>query len=904
MVELLAWHGSGGSLPSGDTTTVQPKFTEREIVTMTIRTTQSLTFRSVLQLLIAVIASSGGLVTSQLAAQTMSEEDQAKFFETKIRPVLVRECYGCHSSQSGQARGGLLLDTRESSHAGGDSGPAVVPGSLDESLIISSLEYEDYRMPPGGKLSANIIRDFRTWVENGAFDPRELEIQEVQSEISTKDIERGREFWSFVSVQKLEPPTVDASDWAASTIDRFVLAKFQEEGIQPAADADPLTLLRRLALDLTGVPASDSLRKRFLEKYESNSEHAIEYLVDSLLASESFGERWGRHWLDVARYAESSGKEVNMTYPHAWRYRDYVIDSFNDDRPYDEFLRQQIAGDLLPIGRGPDAKDQWSENLVATGFLAIGTKTLTERNGRQFDLDLVDEQIDVLGSVVLGVSVACARCHDHKFDPIPQADYYALAGIFQSTDTYYGTLKSQQNRRPTSLITLPSRDSKSYEPAISRDQLQSLKDQLADAESSLAEALRARRQGNQQKSNKMEPMKTVLSVARASGLAGFLRAKINSYAEDGTPLALAMGVQDSDTIEDTRLLVRGEFDKPADVIPRGFPQVLTDQPASLPENSSGRRELAQWLTDPKHPLTARVMANRVWGYLLGQGIVTSTNNFGSTGATPTHPELLDYLASQFVQNGWSVKKLIREIATSRVYRLSSEYDEANYLADPDNQLLWRHQPRRLEAEVIRDCMLAMGGQLDQNRPQRSLVADAGPAIVREGALNTGSSPDMASESMKNRSERRRRGSEADSKSVRLKQVRFDVGSNHRSIYLPILRDQVTRAMNVLDFADPNRPVGEREESNTPDQGLYFLNNPLVIEQSKSLAKKIASAPEAKSISDKLQLAFESIYGRPADRKELRVARNFCTTMRNEPIEKQLSMFCQALFASAEFRYTR
>ena len=330
-------------------------------------------------IVVAGVLIAGQLTAGQLVAQTMSAEDQAKFFETKIRPVLVRECYGCHSSQSGQARGGLLLDTRNSAQVGGDSGPAVVPSSIDESLIISSLEYEDYRMPPGGKLSANIIRDFRTWIENGAFDPREQEIQKVQSEITPEDIERGREFWSFVSVQMPDEPGLDTSldskDWAISPIDKFILAKLQQAKIKPVDDADPVTLLRRMALDLTGLPPTQSLRASFLEKWESNSQHAIEYAADFLLASESFGERWGRHWLDIARYAESSGKEVNVTYPHAWRYRDYVIDSFNNDRPYDEFLRQQIAGDLLPIGRGPDANERWTENLIATGFLALGTKT-------------------------------------------------------------------------------------------------------------------------------------------------------------------------------------------------------------------------------------------------------------------------------------------------------------------------------------------------------------------------------------------------------------------------------------------------------------------------------------------------------------------------------------------------
>lgn len=860
--------------------------------------------RPVLRLLLAAIVTGGGLFAGPLFAQVQSVEEQTKFFETKIRPVLVRECYGCHSSQSGQARGGLLLDTRTSAQAGGDSGAAVVPGSLDESLIISSLEYEDYRMPPGGQLPASVIKDFRTWIENGAFDPREQEIHKVQSEISAEDIERGRNFWSFVSVQMPPKPAIDSSDWAVSTIDSFVLEKLQQQSLQPVADADPVTLLRRLALDLTGLPASESQRASFLKKWETDPQAAIEYLVDSLLASESYGERWGRHWLDVARYAESSGKEVNVTYPHAWRYRDYVIDSFNKDRPYDEFLRQQIAGDLLPVSAGSDAKERWSENLVATGFLALGTKTLTERNGRQFKLDLVDEQIDVLGSVVLGVSVACARCHDHKFDPIPQSDYYALAGIFQSTDTYYGTINSQQNRRPASLITLPTRDSEDFNRSLTQSELQALKDQLTAAETKLAEALRARRQGNKGQAAQASKVQSMVSVARSSGQAGWLRAKIDSYAADGTPLALAMGVQDADAIEDTRLLVRGEFDKPADLIPRGFPQVLSPEPVSLKPDSSGRRELAEWLTDPSHPLTARVMANRVWGYLLGQGIVSSMDNFGTTGATPTHPELLDYLAVRLVQNGWSIKKLIREIATSRVYRLSSNFDETSHLVDPDNQFLWRHQPRRLEAEVIRDCMLAIGGTLDQNRPQRSLIAEAGPAVVRDGSLLTGSSDSDASGGSMTEGRMRRRRS-GDSNEVRLVQVSLDdVKSNHRSVYLSIARDQVTRSMDVLDFADPNRSVGKREESNTPDQGLYFLNNPFVIEQSQALAKRVATDPDTKSLADKLELAFELVYGRPAERKELRVARNFCTVMRKEPVEKQLTAFCQALFASAEFRYTR
>ncbi len=839
--------------------------------------------------------SSGRLVAQDLSTDAAKET----FFETKIRPVLVRECYGCHSSQAGQARGGLYLDTRESSEAGGDSGPAVVPGDLDESLIINALEYEDYRMPPGGRLPANVVADFRKWVEAGAYDPREREIQKIQSTISADDIEQGRKFWAFVPPVVPTVPAAKESDWATAPIDRFVMAQHQEQGVQPVADADANSLLRRLSLDLTGLPAKQSVRESFLSRWKSDPQKAIEYVVDTLLASDSFGERWGRHWLDVARYAESSGKEVNVTYPHAWRYRDYVIDSFNNDRPYDEFLRQQIAGDLLPIGSGDDAKDRWSENLVATGFLAIGTKTLTERNGRQFKLDLVDEQIDVVGSVVLGVSVACARCHDHKFDPIPQSDYYALAGIFQSTDTHYGTINTQQNRRPTSLLTLPAANDP-WQSSVSTSQLQDWKDQLKETQEKQREALRARRQANQGATPQGKARMNVLSVAKLSGQAGWLRGKINSYAADGTPLALAMGVQDADTIEDTRLLVRGEFDKPADLIPRGVPQVLTNQPIELSDKSSGRRELADWLTDPDHPLTARVMANRVWGHLLGQGIVSSTQNFGATGATPTHPQLLDYLAMRLVQQDWSIKQLIREIVTSRVYRLSSDFDETNHEADPDNQWLWRHQPRRLDAEVIRDCMLAIGGELARQRPQRSLIAESGPAVVRDGSLITGSAP---VEPMMSSSSRRRRGS-SDEGGFRPKRVALDADSNHRSVYLPIVRDQVVRSMDVLDFADPNRPVGRREKSNTPDQGLYFLNNPFVIEQSKALAQQLIDNQDANNLTRKLTLAFETVFGREPERRELGAARKFCNQMKHESAEKALTAFCQSLFASAEFRYTR
>ena len=583
------------------------------------------------------------IVLSLLATATQAgwaddelPSEQTKFFESKIRPVLVRECYGCHSNQVGQVKGGLWLDDREGMRTGGDSGAAIVPGNLDDSLLWNAINHEDYRMPPGKRLSHEILADFRQWIEMGAPDPRTRTQTNVKTSITEDDIRVGRSFWAFTTP---ELPTVPdlGSDWARTDIDRFILAKLQANDLQPNPDTDPQTILRRLTFDLIGLPPTPEQIHWLESRWQEDPISALEQIVDSLLAKPEFGERWGRHWLDVARYAESTGKEQNLTYPHAWRYRDYVIDSFNADKPYDRFVQEQIAGDLLPIKSDED----WAANLVATGFLAIGPKTLTEQNARQFELDLIDEQLDVTTRVMLGVSVACARCHDHKFDPIPQTDYYALAGIFRSMTTHYGTFDSNQNRRPSNLLILPVEDPNPFDKKISKNQLAQWNSQLKAKRQELRELQLQRRQERSNPNlNTAERRSSVASFNRTSTEIGILESKINSYDEDGNPYSYCMGVQEAERPVNARLLERGEFNKPAQEVSRGFPQVLCDQSAQIKNDSSGRLEFARWVGSEANPLTARVMVNRVWLHMMGSGIVRSPENFGATGMRLPIPSCL------------------------------------------------------------------------------------------------------------------------------------------------------------------------------------------------------------------------------------------------------------------------
>ena len=871
--------------------------------------------------LAAFLASTSSVFATEAAATDGISAEQRDFFEKKIRPVLADKCYKCHAQDSEKIKGGLTLDTRDGIRRGGDNGAAVEPGNLQDSLLIEALRYEnkDFAMPPkkeGGKLSAAVIADFEKWVQMGAPDPREGAAKVVKK----NDMEEAKKWWSFQPVKKPAAPAIKDAGWPRRDIDTFVLAGLEGKGMKPVADADKLTLLRRGYFDLIGLPPTLEEINAFLKDV---SPDAFAKVVDRLLASPQFGERWGRHWLDVARFAESSGKDVNIAFPHAWRYRDYVIGAFNSDKPYDEFLREQIAGDLIP------SKDQkeLAEHLVATGFLAIGTKGLNERNPRQFAMDVVDEQIDTVSQAVLGLTVACARCHDHKFDPIPQRDYYALAGIFLSTETRYGTAGAIQNRHPSELIELPtSAGAPTLNKTLSqedRGKKELLLANLKKEQEELRRSLFAGRMGGDDAQSKALPQRQPRALQLVTQI-GVLESELKSFDASGKSKALAMGAQDRpaqeagfgggfggrfrerrrqgpyagraafSSITDSPLLARGEVDKPGEKISRGVPALLNFGEASaIPSKSSGRKELAEWITSSQNPMTARVMVNRVWHWLFGQGIVESVDNFGTMGQKPANPELLDFLATRLVENGWSLKKTIREIVLSHTYQLASTFDEKNFATDPENALNWRMSKRRLDAECIRDAMLSASGTLDLRAPIGSLIAESGGGPI-------GRFRGISEESIVN------------------------AGGNFRSVYLPVPRDVLPDALDAFDFAENSLVAGKRETTNVPSQALYLLNSPTVTAQAQKLADRVLAAYPAgpnggvaANLDQRVAHAYWLTLSRAPDAAERQAASAFLLKFPANSVKGESSTpalrdaadvkaawtsFCRALFASAEFRY--
>jgi len=831
--------------------------------------------------------------------------ESVQFFEAKIRPVLVEQCYRCHSVDGQGIRGGLSVESKDALLAGGESGPAIVPGNLEESILWNAINYKDYKMPPKNPLPKGVIEDFRKWIEMGAPDPRVSSGVVVHSKVTPEEISKGKEFWSFKSPVKTTPQASEHSKWASTEIDRHVAQSWDEHGLAPASDAEPETLVRRLYFDLVGLPPNFKELQTFVANWKNNPESAISQTVDELLQRPQFGERWGRYWLDVARYAESAGKEVDMTFPNAWRYRNYVIDAFNSDKPYDQFIREQIAGDLIPT---KDDK-KFAEQLIATGFLAIGPKALIEQNPRQFQADMIDEQIDTTTRVILGVSVACARCHDHKFDPIPQTDYYALAGIFQSTETLFGGMRSQRNRQPSNLIMLPLGDPNPNDKPVSKTELASLKKQLEEREKEYAEARRAQRQPEKPKDGSA-PRSGFLSVAILDQLVAQLSGRINTVDSDGKPMTLCMGVQASDRPRNAKLLIRGEIDQPAQEVPRGFVQVLCNEQIKLPANSTGRREFAEWMTSRDNPLTARVMVNRIWQHLLGNAIVSEPENFGASGPAPSNPTLLDHLAVDFMDCRWSVKHMVRSIVNSRVYRLSSAFDKTRFEADPENKYNSRANVRRLDAEAIRDAILAISGQIELSRPKASLIASFGttilgpngPAVIPPAALAmaTGGENKFANGRPDMMAAMRAGGRNPNPNP-------FEASNYARSVYLPIARNSLPRALDVFDFAEPSLVVGSREASNTADQALFMLNSPFILEQSDALARQLIRI--LSNQNERVSKAFLVVYGRPATQKELRTAAEFFrktddgkkSLAPDQKVFQALSQFCQALLCAAEFR---
>lgn len=795
-----------------------------------------------------------------------AESDGIAFFEKKIRPVLVAHCYECHSEESGKSKGGLRVDTLQAMLRGGDSGESVVPAHPERSLLLTAIRYEDedYEMPPKQALPQAVVKDFAQWIAMGAPAPESGMATRAPEKDEGIDIERGREFWAYRPMVRREAPEILDPNWNGNAIDRWIRHGHEGNGFESVGEALPNTLIRRLFFVLTGMPPSPELlenwRARLATDTGSVRSEELAELVDFLLESERFGEHWGRHWLDVARFGESTGGDSNNLYPHAWRYRNYVIDSFNKDKPFDRFLREQIAGDLLPV----DSDAEWKENLAATGFLALGVKLVGEEDGRKFAAEQVDEQIDAVSRSFLASSVACARCHDHKTDPIPQSDYYSLAAIFRNTTTHFGLIKAQA-RQVSPLIDVSDLDPISEKVEVDEAELAELQAKRDEAGRNMEEVMARIRSGEQVNRSTLRRSRTARDKAEA---------ELNAFDQEGRQRVFLMGVQDRFQPMETRVLSRGELDRPGSLVTPGFVQVMSPpggHSAGTTITLSGRRELADWMANPRHPLTARVMANRIWTWLFGSGLVATPDDFGAAGSAPSHPELLDHLAIRLVENGWSIKRTIREIVLTETWRQASDFDRENVERDPENRYLWRAHPRRLEAESIRDAMLMIAGNLDFRRPEGSLLEVAG-----EGAVG---------------------------KSVYAPEIRA-IETDHRSIYLPHVRDLMPEMLDLFDAPDGSAVTGQREVTTMPLQSLYLMNSDFVREQAVGFAERVMSQP----VGERLDYAHRLAFGRAATPGERAITKNFGGAFSEATGEleshfehERWTAYCHALFCTAEFR---
>jgi len=831
----------------------------------------------------AVVAVAACAVVSggDVRATEVGEPAGVDFFEAKIRPLLVAKCFACHSAETKPA-GGLRVDERAGLLSGGGSGPALVPGDSDAGQLFARLltDDADKRMPQDSDpLTESEIADLRRWVESGlAWPESSLPTVDAGEDLSDLYEDLRADHWAWQPLGRPEVPSPSDAAWPVADVDRYILAKLESAGLKPVADADRGTWLRRVTFDLTGLPPTADQLAAFLA---DDSDRAFENVVDGLLASDAFGERWGRHWLDVARYGESTGPSRNIPYPHAWRYRDYVIDSVREDVPIDQFIREQVAGDLIAASRPELTPAEQDRLLIATGYLALGVKDVNQRFKERFDMDNVDEQIDVLTRGVLGLTVSCARCHDHKFDPIPTADYYALAGIFTSTANAAGV----RNKMGGSGLAY-------YDP----DNLIVLREQGEGPDAGVVEAARERLAKAQAEWDAIRDTPEGLAM-RPNGQRVQRRFKVELDAAQAEFDALAgpqsgrqlvHGLRESATVADTAIRYRGEAEKAGGIVARGYLTAFEVPGASeIDREQSGRLQLAEWLTSAYNPLAPRVAANQIWQHLFGEGIVPTADNFGTTGASPSNPELLDYLANRLIELGWSRKAFVRELVLSRAYRLSSQADADNLLADPANRLQWRHTARRLSAEEIRDAVLAATDGLDRARGIGSAAAEL---KMIEMADNGG--------------EAKKVHEQADT-------------SRLRSIYLPLMRGVTPRSLEPFDPAEQTLVTVRRDTTNVPTQALFLLNSPFIRERVASLAEPTGLREQA--IEESIREAYLRFVSREPAADEIESAARFLRELTaaeaeaaadesdsgDQPVSVEAwSVFYQALIGGAEFRYLR
>ena len=700
---------------------------------------------------------------SRAADESREDSRGMGLFHDYVEPLLKQNCYECHSHKAKKAKGGMVLDSRASMLKGGDSGPVLVTGEPENSLMIEAILYgnEDLQMPPDYQLEQDDVARLREWISLGAPDPREGPAFAGFGEET--DYPKAENLWSAQPLGLTEVPEPDFSgletrrleSWAKNDIDRFVSAGLAEAKLSPSKDAHPGKLIRRIHDTLTGLPPTMEETSSFLMAAEQNLESAMADKIDELLDSPHFGERWGRHWLDLARYADVTGSDEPQTYFEAWRYRNYVIEAFNADKPYDRFVREQLSGDLLDW----EEPEERAANLIATGFLGLAHIIGATRDNEQVKLDTIDEHLELIGKTFLGVQIGCARCHDHKIDPFPTRDYYALAGILRSTEMGMSMWRIQLPKG-----TLPEVSPEA--PAWMRGDCEEVQ---------------------------------------------------------------IHGVVDAEEIRDEPIHVRGEPYVTKESVPRGFPTLVNmEGMPQIPEDRSGRLALANWILSEENPLSARVIVNRIWEHVFGQGIVRTADNFGFTGDPPSNPELLDYLARRFREkHHYSFKSFIRELMLSRAWRQSSAARPECLQVDPDNRLVWRFNPKRKDAETIIDSIQFVTGQLNLEPGQSTA-----PKVEADNADST-AGMEIPGETLK-----------------------------RRAIYWPVFRKDVPVDMDILpifDFPIPTRSLGTRPVTNVPSQSLALLNNPVALEASRMLRQKLEAV--APTEIERLDAAFMTVLAR-------------------------------------------
>jgi mono/diheme cytochrome c family protein len=764
------------------------------------------------------------------AAAPPSPAEGARFFEAQAQPILQAHCVRCHGGD--KVRGGLKLTSREALLKGGDRGPAVSPDRPEESLLLQAVQHRGLKMPPGGKLPQAQIDVLARWVKMGA--PWSSAAVSVKRHGPPAVDEKARNFWSFRPAVRPKVPAVRNAGWARSPIDAFILARLEAAGLRPAPPAGKASLLRRLCYDLTGLPPTPQEVADFLA---DTSPNAYEKVVDRLLASPHHGEKWARHWLDLVRYAETNGYEFDRAKPNAWRYRDYVIDSFNADKPYDRFLREQLAGDEIePVT---------AEGVIATGYYRVGPWDSGAPDRLQATYDELDDLVSTTGQVFLGLTVQCARCHDHKIDPFPHKDYYRLLAFFHGVQRY-------SPRSSLRSIGLPEdRRRQSKEIAEFQKRLAALGEQVKAIEDALAPHLEAgERDDFKEEPNRPDILRKHVpkhvSPQTYDRYLSLLRERAALARNRPAGLAQALCVSErGPTPPPTFVLLRGSPRSRGDAVEPGFPSVLATRPPVLPAPGPGaktagrRRVLAEWVASPANPLTARVMANRLWQYHFGRGIVRSSSDFGYRGTPPTHPELLDWLASELVAGGWKLKPLHKSIVMSSAYRMSSRPNAAALAKDPENDLFWRFDLRRLSAEEVRDSILAACGNLNRARLGGPSMYPTIQREVLEGQSRPGigwrpSSPE--------------------------EQAR-------RSIYIHSKRSLSVPLLAAFDAADADSTCPVRFSTTQATQALGMLNGDFLNEQAKVFAADLhAQAGEAPAAQ--VRLALRRVAQREPSAKEV------------------------------------